>query len=127
MTILLSFLPAAKSSIGKWMLRPCRLVFSFLNSSGNSSAWRALAVGAVNTPQYFKNGSPGVSRTPDLRFRKPLLYPSELRGQVDVTPFSHINLQNSSESPNPIEIQAQPEKVHGPVAVLEINQFGKTK
>jgi hypothetical protein len=26
------------------------------------------------------DGSPGVSRTPDLRFRKPLLYPSELRG-----------------------------------------------
>ena len=26
-------------------------------------------------------GGPGVSRTRDLRFRKPLLYPSELRGQ----------------------------------------------
>ncbi len=26
------------------------------------------------------DGSPGVSRTPDLRFRKPLLYPSELQG-----------------------------------------------
>ena|SRR5438309_2410441 len=32
--------------------------------------------------EYLENnGSPGVSRTPDLRFRKPLLYPSELRGQ----------------------------------------------
>jgi hypothetical protein len=29
-------------------------------------------------------GGPGVSRTRDLRFRKPLLYPSELRGQCDV-------------------------------------------
>ncbi len=27
-----------------------------------------------------KNGGPGQSRTADLRFRKPLLYPSELRG-----------------------------------------------
>jgi hypothetical protein len=26
-------------------------------------------------------GGPGVIRTPDLRFRKPLLYPAELRGQ----------------------------------------------
>ena len=25
-------------------------------------------------------GGPGVIRTPDLRFRKPLLYPAELRG-----------------------------------------------
>jgi integrase len=31
-------------------------------------------------------GGPGVSRTRDLRFRKPLLYPSELRGQCDVSP-----------------------------------------
>jgi len=28
------------------------------------------------------NGGPGVSRTRDLRFRKPLLYPSELRGHL---------------------------------------------
>ena len=28
------------------------------------------------------NGGPGVSRTRDLRFRKPLLYPSELRGRL---------------------------------------------
>ena len=27
-------------------------------------------------------GGPGVSRTRDLRFRKPLLYPSELRGHL---------------------------------------------
>jgi hypothetical protein len=31
-----------------------------------------------------KNGGPGVSRTRDLRFRKPLLYPSELRGRMDL-------------------------------------------
>ena len=30
------------------------------------------------------SGGPGVSRTRDLRFRKPLLYPSELRGRPSV-------------------------------------------
>jgi integrase len=30
------------------------------------------------------NGGPGQSRTADLRFRKPLLYPSELRGLVNL-------------------------------------------
>ena len=34
-----------------------------------------------------KCGGPGQSRTADLRFRKPLLYPSELRGRCDVTSF----------------------------------------
>ena len=29
-----------------------------------------------------RDGGPGQSRTADLRFRKPLLYPSELRGRV---------------------------------------------
>ena len=38
-------------------------------------------------------GGPGVSRTRDLRFRKPLLYPSELRGHGDVTPLCHVSLQ----------------------------------
>ena len=28
-----------------------------------------------------ENGGPGVTRTLDLRFRKPLLYPSELQGR----------------------------------------------
>jgi hypothetical protein len=31
-------------------------------------------------------GGPGVSRTRDLRFRKPLLYPSELRGHLSYGP-----------------------------------------
>jgi hypothetical protein len=30
-------------------------------------------------------GGPGVIRTPDLRFRKPLLYPAELRGLAFLT------------------------------------------
>lgn len=34
------------------------------------------------TPSNRNRGGPGVSRTRDLRFRKPLLYPSELRGLV---------------------------------------------
>src|SRR5579864_4018638 len=41
-------------------------------------------------------GSPGVTRTPDQRFRKPLLYPSELRGHGDVTPLSHVTLRARS-------------------------------
>ncbi len=28
------------------------------------------------------NGGPGETRTPDTRFRKPLLYPSELQARV---------------------------------------------
>ena len=28
----------------------------------------------------LKNGTPGATRTPDTRFRKPLLYPPELQG-----------------------------------------------
>jgi hypothetical protein len=32
-------------------------------------------------------GGPGKTRTSDLRFRKPLLYPAELRDQVDVASF----------------------------------------
>jgi hypothetical protein len=30
---------------------------------------------------YRKNGGAGEARTPDLRFRKPSLYPSELQPQ----------------------------------------------
>jgi hypothetical protein len=33
-----------------------------------------------------KDGGPGQSRTADLRFRKPLLYPTELRGLLLLTP-----------------------------------------
>ena len=41
------------------------------------------AVPRENYERYAdKNGSPGVIRTPDQRFRKPLLCPSELRGHV---------------------------------------------
>ncbi len=30
------------------------------------------------------NGAPGVTRTPGTRFRKPLLYPPELQGQLKI-------------------------------------------
>ena len=33
--------------------------------------------------QVVENGGPGQSRTADQRFRKPLLYPSELQGQLN--------------------------------------------
>src|ERR1700733_11126732 len=34
-----------------------------------------------------RDGGPGKTRTSDLRFRKPLLYPAELRDQVDVASY----------------------------------------
>ena len=36
-------------------------------------------------PSRFENGVPGVTRTRDDRFRKPVLYPAELRGQNRVS------------------------------------------
>ena len=49
-----------------------------------------------DSPEVFEiSGSPGVSRTPDLRFRKPLLYPSELRGQLRRSPFFHETIELS--------------------------------
>jgi hypothetical protein len=47
----------------------------------------------TSLPSLSWDGGPGQSRTADLRFRKPLLYPSELRGQCDVTPLSHVSLR----------------------------------
>jgi len=44
-----------------------------------------------------KDGGPGQSRTADQRFRKPLLYPSELRGRSEVISLSHINLRSRAE------------------------------
>ena len=38
------------------------------------------------------NGGPGRSRTADQRFRKPLLYPTELRGRCNLTRLSHAGL-----------------------------------
>src|ERR1700761_7161223 len=34
-----------------------------------------------------ENGGPGQSRTADQRFRKPLLYPSELQGHIARSPI----------------------------------------
>jgi hypothetical protein len=36
-----------------------------------------------------KIGVPGVTRTPDPQFRKLLLYPAELRGHKDFSPWGH--------------------------------------
>jgi hypothetical protein len=38
-----------------------------------------------------QDGGPGRSRTADLRFRKPSLYPSELRGHANVTLSYHFS------------------------------------
>ena len=45
-------------------------------------------------------GGPGVSRTRDLRFRKPLLYPSELRGHCSplTCPISVYSTRNSRDA-----------------------------
>src|SRR5262252_8523437 len=50
----------------------------------------------IRTQNEQCDGGPGQSRTADQRFRKPLLYPSELRGQCDVTPLSHVSLARSA-------------------------------
>ena len=42
------------------------------------------------------DGGPGQSRTADLRFRKPLLYPSELRGQGNFSSILHTRLRASA-------------------------------
>ena len=39
------------------------------------------------TPSGIDHGGPGRSRTADQRFRKPLLYPTELRGHRDVADY----------------------------------------
>jgi hypothetical protein len=43
---------------------------------------------------YGKGGGPGESRTPDKRFRKPLLYPSELQA-LDVFYRIQVNCVES--------------------------------
>ena len=42
------------------------------------------------------DGGPGRSRTADQRFRKPLLYPTELRGRCELI---HYRTSNPSEIP----------------------------
>jgi len=52
---------------------------------GNAKGGRAVSRAHVATCQDLSlpdNGAPGVTRTPDLRFRKPPLYPAELRAHV---------------------------------------------
>ena|SRR5215831_13310339 len=48
------------------------------------------------------SGSPGATRTPDQRFRKPLLYPSELRGHSEV---SHCNYKPTVPRPARLELK----------------------
>ena len=51
---------------------------------GNASGGRSVSRARVATYQDLPlpdSGAPGVTRTPDLRFRKPPLYPAELRAQ----------------------------------------------
>jgi Phage integrase family len=57
-----------------------------------------------------KTGGPGRSRTADLRFRKPSLYPSELRGLIDGTPLSHVSFPPEPRSQAPPCPLARPKR-----------------
>src|SRR5207248_9844784 len=45
----------------------------------------------------FRRRAPGVTRTPDLRIRNPLLYPAELRAQL-ATQYFAVKKRKSSDS-----------------------------
>ena len=60
--------------------------------------------------------APGVTRTPDQRFRKPLLYPSELQGQEIVALRRLARPARSPEGPAP-----DPSPAHAPTCHSWIN------
>ena len=45
--------------------------------------------GGLRGGGVWRIGGPGGSRTPDLRFRKPLLYPAELRNRAEIPYHIH--------------------------------------
>ena len=50
---------------------------------------------AIKDPDCFLVSVPGEIRTPDLQFRKLLLYPTELLGQFkEIKPVKHNRLPN---------------------------------
>ena len=49
------------------------ILYALVNASEGRQAGKAV--------RPARSGAPGVTRTPDLRFRKPPLYPAELRGR----------------------------------------------
>jgi hypothetical protein len=50
----------------------------------------------------LENGDPGLIRTADLRFRKPMLYPSELRGHIEKKgPDNRLALHLRLNTPSP--------------------------
>ena len=59
---------------------------------------RAASTQAWMTEVNQKAGGPGESRTPDKRFRKPLLYPSELQAHK-VLPLAKNNLLRGAKFP----------------------------
>ncbi len=65
--------------------------------------------GAGGRSQNGRCGDPGLIRTADLRFRKPLLYPSELRGHVPAHLAPSILTWNPP-APIRVEIEAGPLK-----------------
>src|SRR4029077_8189422 len=78
----------AQSVLRVWPKISKRMRIDLLNNTGrvdsrvcDPATARPESVRYRPTGKDKKNGGPGRSRTADLRFRKPSLYPSELRGQ----------------------------------------------
>ena len=60
-------------------------------------AARAIA-GCLLCFGQVQDGGPGQSRTADQRFRKPLLYPSELQGRCEANSLSHAEFLRQEEA-----------------------------
>src|ERR1700690_4224685 len=73
-------LPAAIRSRSELRTKKPRTVQTS-SSAGNSALLGPTSGSNSNTNANRENGGPGESRTPDKRFRKPLLYPSELQAR----------------------------------------------
>ncbi len=71
------------SSIRNWQVNADQRARSYCNFTALPFRAAALRINASSNPLRLleKDGGPGESRTPDQRFRKPLLYPSELQAR----------------------------------------------
>lgn len=92
------------------------------NLLGNEGARRPRAIDVTAQPPaaryaFFRfaaerGGGPGQSRTADQRFRKPLLYPSELRGHRS-TSLSHVDMELRLSPQRARQGRSQLSKVRG--------------
>ena len=84
--------PAEIRRVGSEMIRPACVAQFKAGNFEELAPWSR--IGAHNLRAPDRSGGPGQSRTADQRFRKPLLYPSELRGQRSNS-LSHANFEFS--------------------------------